>query len=100
MQGIGKRFVYILRSESNPDRHYVGITADVASRVDWHNHGPSGHTVRHRPWSTVVVLEFPAERQALRFERYLKTASGRAFAARHFGDLEPTPASRGGMPPA
>ena len=41
MKGIGKRLVYILRSESNPDRHYVGITADVASRVDWHNHGPS-----------------------------------------------------------
>jgi putative endonuclease len=91
MKGIGKRFVYILRSESHPDRHYAGITADVASRVDWHNHGPSGHTVRHRPWSTVVVLEFPAERQAVRFEQYLKTASGRAFAARHFGDLEPAP---------
>ena len=91
MKGIGKRFVYILRSESNPDRHYVGITADVKSRVNWHNHGPSGHTVRHRPWSTVVVLEFPAERQALRFERYLKTASGRAFATRHFGGPEPAP---------
>jgi putative endonuclease len=99
VQGIGKRFVYILRSESNPDRHYVGVTADVESRVDWHNHGPRGHTVRHRPGSTVVVLEFPAERQALRFERYLKTASGRAFAARHFGDLGPTPVSRDGLPP-
>jgi predicted GIY-YIG superfamily endonuclease len=89
VQGIGKRFVYILRSESNPDRHYVGITADVESRLDWHNHGPGGHTVRRRPWSLVVVLEFPEERQALRFERYLKTASGRAFATRHFGELEP-----------
>jgi putative endonuclease len=84
MIGLGKRFVYILRSESNPDRHYVGTTADVESRVDWHNHGPGGHTVRHRPWSLVVVLEFPTERQAVRFEMYLKTASGRAFATRHF----------------
>jgi hypothetical protein len=44
------------------------------------------------------VLEFPAERQALRFERYLKTASGRAFAARHFGDLEPEPPDRSTQP--
>ena len=91
MKGIGKRFVYILRSDRDPNRHYVGITADVESRVAWHNHGPSGHTVRHRPWSAVVVLESPAERQAQRFERYLKTASGRAFATRHFGGLETAP---------
>jgi predicted GIY-YIG superfamily endonuclease len=84
MQGIGKRFVYVLRSESNPDRHYVGITADVESRLDWHNHGPCGHTVRHRPWSLVVVMEFPTEREAVRFEKYLKSGSGRAFAKRHF----------------
>ena len=70
MQGIGKRFVYILRSESNPDRHYVGITADPERRLEWHNHDPGGHTVRHRPWTPFVVLEFPEERQALRFERY------------------------------
>jgi putative endonuclease len=91
MKGIGKRLVYILRGESNPDRHYVGITADVESRLDWHNHGPCGQTFRNRPWSFVVVLEFPAERQALRFEKYLKTGSGRAFTARPFGGLEPAP---------
>jgi hypothetical protein len=37
------------------------------------------------------VLEFPTEHQAVRFEKYLKTGSGRAFAARHFGNIEPTP---------
>ena len=85
MQGISKRFVYVLRSDADVERHYVGSTSDVAARLEWHNHGPCGHTTRHRPWSLVVVLEFPTERQALRFERYLKTASGRAFAKRHFG---------------
>ena len=29
-------------------------------------------------------MEFKAEEQALRFERYLKSGSGRAFAKRHF----------------
>jgi predicted GIY-YIG superfamily endonuclease len=85
MQGIGRRFVYVLRSDSDPQRHYVGTTGDVENRLDWHNLGPSGHTDQHRPWSLVVVIEFPTEQQAVRFEKYLKTGSGRAFAARHFG---------------
>jgi putative endonuclease len=85
MQGTGKRFVYILRSDSDPDRHYVGITEDVDRRLEWHNHAPMGFTVDSRPWSLVVSIEFPAEAEARRFERYLKSGSGRAFAKRHFG---------------
>jgi predicted GIY-YIG superfamily endonuclease len=85
MRGIGRRFVYILRSETDPRRHYVGITSDVDRRLEWHNFGPSGHTLDHRPRAVVVTIEFPTEAQALRFERYLKSGSGRAFASRHFG---------------
>ena len=70
MLGLDKRFVYILRSDVDPDRHYVGLTSEVQNRLDWHNHGPCGHTTEHRPWSMVVVLEFPTEQEAVRFERY------------------------------
>jgi putative endonuclease len=84
MQGIGARFVYILRSDSDPSRHYVGRTASVADRLERHNAGPCGHTRQNRPWSIVVSLEFPNESAAARFERYLKSGSGRAFAKRHF----------------
>jgi predicted GIY-YIG superfamily endonuclease len=84
MRGIGKRFVYIIRSDSDPERHYVGITSDVNERLEWHNHGPCGHTLEHRPWSVVVTIEFPTEAEAVRFEKYLKSGSGRAFAKRHF----------------
>jgi predicted GIY-YIG superfamily endonuclease len=80
-----RRIVYILRSVPNPARHYIGITADLNTRLDWHNHGPSGYTIHNRPWAIVVSLHFPDERQAARFERYLKSASGRAFSKRHFG---------------
>jgi len=80
-----KRFVYILRSDVDPDRHYVGLTSDVARRLHWHNAGPSGVTVHHRPWSLVVPAQFIDATTAARFERYLKTGSGRAFAKRHFG---------------
>lgn len=83
MRGIGKRFVYMLRSDADPTRHYVGVTSNVDQRLEWHNFGPSGQTVMHRPWSVVVVVEFTHERTAVRFERYLKSGSGRAFAKRH-----------------
>jgi predicted GIY-YIG superfamily endonuclease len=84
MRGIGQRFVYILRSEADSECHYVGITTDVDERLEWHNSGPSGYTVRHRPWRVIVTIEFPSEQAARRFERYLKSGSGRAFAKRHF----------------
>lgn len=89
MHGIEKRIVYILRSDSDPDRHYVGITNDLRARLDWHNFGPSGHTTSDRPWSVVVSIEFRTERDARRFETYLKSGSGRAFAKRHFGGDAP-----------
>ena len=82
--GMGKRVVYVLRSDSDPARHYVGVTSSVQDRLEWHNFGPSGHTTEHRPWRVVVSIEFPDERTALRFERYLKSGSGRAFSKRHF----------------
>ena len=86
MHGIEKRTVYILRSVAEPQRHYVGITNDLDARLEWHNKGPSGHTVPYRPWRLVVSLEFPSEKAARSFERDLKSGSGRAFAKRHFGE--------------
>lgn len=85
MKGIGHRFVYVLRSDRDPDRHYVGTTSDVDNRLEWHNHGPSGQPTENRPWSLVVVIKFATEHEAVRFEKYLKSGSGRAFAKRHFG---------------
>lgn len=80
-----RRFVYILRSDTHSDRHYVGATSDVKRRLEWHNTGPSGVTVAHRPWFLVVSLEFMNATTAARLERYLKTGSVAPFARRHFG---------------
>ncbi|PYR92594.1 MAG: excinuclease ABC subunit C [Acidobacteria bacterium] len=84
-RGIGRRFVYILRSESEPERHYVGVASDVDERLEWHNAGPLGHATRYRPWRVVVSMELPDEQAVRHFEGYLKSGSGRAFAKRHFG---------------
>ena len=85
MHGTEKRIVYILRRDADSSRHYVGITSNVGDRLEWHNYGPSGHTIGHRPWSLIVSMEFSSEQEAVRFEKYLKSGSGRAFAKRHFG---------------
>jgi len=79
-----KTIVYVLKSAADPDRHYVGLTSDLSSRLHWHNLGPVGQTRMHRPWRVSVSIEFADEQRARRFERYLKSGSGRAFARRHF----------------
>ncbi len=79
-----RRLVYILKSIRTPDEYYVGVTSDVDLRLRAHNEGLSSHTSRHRPWRKLVVIEFDEEEPALKFERYLKSGSGREFARRHF----------------
>jgi predicted GIY-YIG superfamily endonuclease len=78
-----KRFVYIIRSVNHPGRRYVGLSADVAARLDAHNAGQNRSTSRWRPWVLDVCIEFRTERLAMRFERYLKSGAGHAFAKRH-----------------
>lgn len=79
-----KHFVYILKNAERTPRFNVGLTSDVHDRVEDHNAGRCPHTARYRPWQPHVVIEFPDEQRAIRFERYLKSGSGRAFAKRHF----------------
>ena len=81
-----KRFVYIIRSVNHPERRYVGLSADVVARLSVHNAGQNRSTSQWRPWDLDVTIEFRNERMALRFEQYLKSGAGHAFASRHFVD--------------
>ena len=73
-------YVYILRSVESPERHYVGITADLPTRLAKHNAGEVSHTSKYAPWAIKTYVAFSDEKQAFAFETYLKSASGRAFA--------------------
>ena len=84
MHGNETRIVYILRSETEPRHHYVGITAHLCDRLEWHNSGSCPYTAHYRPWSIVVSMEFATEKAARDFAKYLKSGSGRAFSKRHF----------------
>jgi predicted GIY-YIG superfamily endonuclease len=81
-----KTIVYILRSERNPSRYYVGITSDLERRLEWHNNGLNASTADDRPWRVHVAFHFASEATAERFEKYLKSGSGREFARRHFDE--------------
>ena len=74
------KYVYILRSTANPDRYYTGITDDLRARLAKHNSGEVSHTSKYKPWELKTYIALSDEKQAYAFERYLKSASGRAFA--------------------
>ncbi len=74
------KYVCILQSTAFPDRFYTGITEDLEGRLKRHNAGEVPHTAKFTPWRLKTYVAFSDEAQALAFERYLKTASGRAFA--------------------
>jgi predicted GIY-YIG superfamily endonuclease len=73
-------YVYILRSLQQPDRYYVGATADLRSRLRRHNAREVPHTSKYAPWAVKTYVAFSDAKQAFAFEKYLKSPSGRAFA--------------------
>jgi predicted GIY-YIG superfamily endonuclease len=72
-------YVYILQSESDAGRFYVGLTDDLRARLIKHNKGDVPHTSKFCPWKIKTAIAFPNRERASQFENYLKTASGRAF---------------------
>lgn len=77
-------YVYLLKSELHEIRYYVGCSGDLKSRVVQHNEGRTSSTAPFRPWKLHWYCAFEDQTKAEAFERYLKSASGRAFQVRHF----------------
>jgi predicted GIY-YIG superfamily endonuclease len=72
-------YIYILQSETDPERFYTGCTRDLRKRVARHNSGEVPHTSKWKPWRLKAYIAFLDNARAKDFERYLKSASGRAF---------------------
>lgn len=77
-------YVYLIQSLKDPSQTYIGFTDNVNERLETHNSGGSIYTKAHRPWQLVAVIQFIDKYKALKFEEYLKSGSGRAFAAKRF----------------
>ena len=72
-------YVYILQSQANLERFYTGLTDALKDWLRRHNGGDVPHTAKFRPWRIKTAVAFTDRDQAAKFERYLKSASGRAF---------------------
>lgn len=77
-------YVYLLKSQKDLTKRYVGVTADIKKHLSEHNAGKSPHTAKYAPWKVVVAIWFDDKSKAVAFEKYLKVGSGHAFANRHF----------------
>jgi len=77
-------YVYMLQSIEHPCRWYVGMTQDLPQRLKIHHAGRVPHTSKFLPWRIEIAIAFRDRSKALAFEKYLKSQSGRAFAAKHF----------------
>jgi len=75
-------YVYMLRSQKDPTKTYVGFTTDLCERLKTHNQHGNVSTASNTPWVIETYLAFSDKKQALEFEKYLKSHSGKAFSSK------------------
>ena len=77
-------YVYLLESITPPGHHYTGLTGDLRDRLHRHNSRQVVHTAKYAPWKLTTYVAFNDRSKAAKFERYLKSGSGRAFVKKRF----------------
>ena len=71
--------VYVLFSEKH-NKHYTGFTSDYKKRFISHNEfGIKDWTTRYRPWKSIHTKEFSDKKEAMKYEKWLKSGVGRSF---------------------
>jgi putative endonuclease len=66
-------FVYVLKSEKD-NNFYIGYTQNLHKRIEEHNKGTVESTIHRRPFKLVYYEVCLNSEDALKRERYLKTA--------------------------
>ena len=70
-------YVYILQSEMESERFYIGRSKDLRARVSSHNAGDVRYTSKWKPWRVKTYVALLHPERALALERYLKSSAGR-----------------------
>jgi putative endonuclease len=70
--------VYILYS-SKYQKHYTGFTSNLEQRLLSHNELGKDWTARYRPWQLIYTRAFFEKKEAIEYEKWLKTGAGRDF---------------------
>lgn len=78
---IGMYYTYLLKLSNND--YYAGSTKDLILRFKEHQSGGVSHTSKLRPVIIVWYSAFQTKELALKFEKYLKSSSGKAFRNKH-----------------
>lgn len=71
-------YVYILHSKDF-DRFYIGMTANIITRLSQHNSGKTKSTKAFVPCSIIHIEEYITLAAARKREKYLKSAAGRRW---------------------
>ena len=80
------QYVYLLKCSD--DKTYIGCTNDLKDRIRRHNSKQVDATKDRLPVALKCYFAFDDQKTAFRFEKYLKTGSGRAFLKKRlFGEV-------------
>jgi len=63
---------------------YKGCTIDIEDRLPQHAAGKVDATKFHLPFKFLFYVALEDRHKAFKFEKYLKSGSGRAFIKKHF----------------
>jgi putative endonuclease len=70
--------VYVIKSKKNGSL-YKGYSLNAKDRLIQHNLGKSNYTSKFTPWELVYVEQVDSLQEAIKREKYLKSAAGRRF---------------------
>jgi len=74
-------FAYILKLSNND--YYAGSSGNLVARIVKHRSGAVPHTSKFRPVKLVWYSAFLDQERAVKFEKYLKSSSGKAYRNKH-----------------
>jgi putative endonuclease len=68
--------VYVLKSTKFA-KTYVGFINNLERRLNEHNKGFSTYSKKYKPWEVIYSEIYDTKEDAVKREKYLKSASGR-----------------------
>jgi putative endonuclease len=71
-------YAYVVKSEDH-DFHYKGHCEDLDKRLKQHNSGMTESIRKYIPFKIVYSEEFATRGEAVKREKYFKSAAGRRF---------------------
>ncbi|MCF8230547.1 MAG: GIY-YIG nuclease family protein [Bacteroidales bacterium] len=71
-------YAYVLYSRSHK-RYYKGHCENLEDRIDEHNKGKTKSTKAFIPWKLYYYEVFSTRQEAIKREKYFKTAAGRRY---------------------